>query len=56
MRVLLHTPLKAPDSPVPSGDREMARGLARFVAFLGAGKLDATAIGEPLLRKRAESP
>ncbi len=34
----------------------LARGLARFVAFLGAGKLDATAIGEPLLRKRAESP
>ena len=28
MRVLLHTPLKSPDSPIPSGDREMARGLA----------------------------
>ena len=27
MRVLLHTPLKSPDSPIPSGDREMARGL-----------------------------
>jgi uncharacterized protein YcaQ len=29
----------------------LARGMARFVAFLGAAKLDATAIGEPLLRK-----
>ncbi len=28
-------------------------GLARFVAFLGASKLDATAIREPLLRRRA---
>ena len=27
MRVLLHTPLKPPDSATPSGDREMARGL-----------------------------
>lgn len=35
MRVLLHTPLKAPDSPVPSGDREMARGLARLLERLG---------------------
>lgn len=35
MRVLLHTPLKAPDSPVPSGDREMARGLARLIRSLG---------------------
>ena len=26
MRVLMHTPLKAPDHPLPSGDREMARG------------------------------
>ena len=31
MRVLLHTPLKPPDSPTPSGDREMARGLARLL-------------------------
>ena len=30
-----------------------ACGLARFVAFLGASKLYATAIGEPLLRQRA---
>ena len=30
-----------------------ACGLARFVAFLGASKLDATAIREPLLRQRA---
>lgn len=30
----------------------LARGFARFVRFLGAGKLDAKAIREPLLRKR----
>ncbi|MBN9087386.1 MAG: glycosyltransferase family 4 protein [Reyranella sp.] len=35
MRVLLHTPLKPPDSPVASGDREMARGLARLLKQLG---------------------
>ncbi|MBS0538874.1 MAG: glycosyltransferase family 1 protein, partial [Proteobacteria bacterium] len=35
MRVLLHTPLKPPDHPVPSGDREMARGLARLLKRLG---------------------
>ncbi|WP_421995650.1 glycosyltransferase family 4 protein [Reyranella sp.] len=35
MRVLLHTPLKPPDSPIPSGDREMARGLARLLRRLG---------------------
>lgn len=35
MRVLLHTPLKPPDSPVPSGDREMARGLGRLLRRLG---------------------
>ncbi|MDP2376878.1 glycosyltransferase family 4 protein [Reyranella sp.] len=35
MRVLLHTPLKPPDSPTPSGDREMARGLARLLCRLG---------------------
>jgi uncharacterized protein YcaQ len=33
----------------------LARGFARFVTFLGASKLDATAIREPLLRRRAES-
>ncbi len=31
----------------------LARGFARFVAFLGASQLDATAIREPLLRRRA---
>ncbi len=31
----------------------LARGLARFVRFLGASKLDATALREPLLRRRA---
>jgi glycosyltransferase involved in cell wall biosynthesis len=35
MRVLLHTPLKPPDSPTPSGDREMARGLHRLLRGLG---------------------
>ena len=35
MRVLLHTPLKPPDSPIPSGDREMARGLSRLLTRLG---------------------
>jgi glycosyltransferase involved in cell wall biosynthesis len=35
MRVLLHTPLKAPDSEVASGDREMGRGLARLLRRLG---------------------
>src|SRR5262245_5163003 len=31
----------------------LARGFARFVRFLGASKLDVTAIREPLLRQRA---
>ena len=35
MRVLLHTPLKPPDSPIASGDREMARGLVRVLRRLG---------------------
>ena len=35
MRVLLHTPLKSPDHPVPSGDREMARGFRRLLLGLG---------------------
>jgi uncharacterized protein len=30
----------------------LAGGFARFVTFLGAGKLEAAAIGEPLLRQR----
>lgn len=33
----------------------LARGFARFVTFLGASKLDAKAIGEPLLRRRVGS-
>ena len=33
-----------------------AGGLARFVTFLGASKLDTQAIGEPLLRRRACTP
>jgi uncharacterized protein YcaQ len=33
----------------------LACGFARFVRFLGASKLDATTIREPLLRKRARS-
>jgi hypothetical protein len=35
MRILFHTPLKPPDHPVPSGDREMARGLRRVLGRLG---------------------
>jgi uncharacterized protein YcaQ len=33
----------------------LARGLARFVAFLGVGRVNAKAISEPLLRRRAMS-
>lgn len=33
----------------------LAGGFARFVTFLGANKLDATAIGEPLLRQRVSA-
>jgi uncharacterized protein YcaQ len=33
----------------------LARGFARFVTFLGAGKMDAKAIREPLLRRHAGS-
>jgi uncharacterized protein YcaQ len=33
----------------------LARGFARFVTFLGASKLDATAIRKPLLRQRLRS-
>jgi uncharacterized protein YcaQ len=33
----------------------LARGFARFVTFLGASKLDAMGISEPLLRQRAHS-
>jgi uncharacterized protein YcaQ len=33
----------------------LAQGFARFVAFLGAKKLHATAIREPLLRRRISS-
>ena len=32
----------------------LARGFARFVTFLGAGKLDAKVIPEPLLRRRVD--
>ena len=33
----------------------LARGFARFVKFLGAGKVDAKAIAEPVLRRRVSS-
>jgi uncharacterized protein len=33
----------------------LARGFARFLTFLGAGKLDAAAIREPLLRRRVRA-
>ncbi len=36
----------------PAFAEALARGFARFVTFLGAGTLDATAIREPLLRQR----
>ena len=32
----------------------LARGFARFITFLGATKLDATAINEPLLRRHIQ--
>ncbi len=34
-RVAFYTPMKSPDSPVPSGDREMARNLMRAIAADG---------------------
>lgn len=33
----------------------LASGLARFVTFLGVSKLDAKAMREPLLRRRADA-
>jgi uncharacterized protein len=33
----------------------LARGFARFVTFLGASKMDAKAIREPLLRRRVST-
>ncbi|HLO14337.1 MAG TPA: hypothetical protein VK206_05885, partial [Anaerolineales bacterium] len=33
----------------------LGRGFARFVTFLGASKMDAKAIREPLLRRRASN-
>ena len=34
-RVAFYSPMKAPDSPVPSGDREMARNLIRAIGAQG---------------------
>lgn len=34
-RIAFYAPLKSPDSPVPSGDREMARNLMRAIAAKG---------------------
>lgn len=34
-RVAFYTPMKAPDSPVPSGDREMARNLMQAIGAQG---------------------
>ncbi len=51
MRVLLHTPLKPPDSEVASGDREMARGFVRLLRRLGHG-----VIMPPLSRIAPDSP
>ncbi len=51
MRVLLHTPLKPPDSPVASGDRAMARGLdgllRRLVHKVVMPRLSRVAPGTP---------
>lgn len=35
MRIAFYAPMKPPDSPVPSGDREMARNLMRALALAG---------------------
>jgi glycosyltransferase involved in cell wall biosynthesis len=35
MRIAFHAPMKAPDHPVPSGDRQMARLLMRALAMAG---------------------
>lgn len=35
MRIAFHAPLKAPDHPVPSGDRQMARLLMQALAMAG---------------------
>lgn len=55
MRVLLHTPLKPPDSDVASGDREMARGLARLLKRLGHSvimpPLSRVAAGVPMVER-----
>jgi hypothetical protein len=53
MRVLLHTPLKSPDSPIPSGDREMARGCRRLLRRLGHHVGDAGDEPRPSGRARA---
>jgi glycosyltransferase involved in cell wall biosynthesis len=37
-RIAFYAPLKAPDDPVPSGDRTMARGLLAALADTGLGK------------------
>ena len=34
-RVAFYTPMKSPDSPVPSGDREMARNLMQAIGAQG---------------------
>jgi uncharacterized protein YcaQ len=48
-----------PENPTLGKDEAFAEalacGFARFITFLGAGKLDAKAIREPLLRKRVSS-
>jgi hypothetical protein len=52
----IHRPDLNADTGSDIGNNEafaeaFACGLARFVTFLGASKLDATAIGQPLLRQ-----
>ena len=49
--------LDEPGADVPEAFAEaLSRGFARFVRFLGAGRLDAKAIGEPRLRRSVSKP
>lgn len=61
MRIAFYAPLKPPDHPVPSGDRELARGLMRALALAGhdvalASRLRSfDARGDALRQRRLES-
>ena len=51
MKVAFHAPLKAPDHPVPSGDRQLARALLRALRRGRARRIGCVAL--PQLRQRA---